>query len=355
MRATDRGLTTSPDLAAKDCKRCKEHLPTTSFRWVRGIGGRADHWYSYCKPCEAERLREMKRIEDPPVSDPGVKVCSRCRTEKPTSEFHFRRSYNRIHPVDKCKPCAREARREWAQRNKERNRARARTYYKKRTTAYVAMKGGAGDDFTRKLLASMPVALATEGEMAAYFHGFMAGIRRDGAESKSFERLKDLCHRIAAEVGQMRGIGYEDALSAAYEGLLVFLRRGKVWESDGHERRAAAQAIRCAITDYKRANGDVGRTGKVRNAQFTFSEIEQEDNPIAPGIASGADAQPWDLGEALGDLDLDPKDQEIMRLIAQGWKFKDVGEKLGITESRVGQRLKRLREKHGERLLAALS
>lgn len=352
MRATDRGLTEKP------CSRCKATLPISSFRWMTRKDGRKDCWSSYCKPCENDRHKlvrdEARKKGTLPEGLPAEKKCSRCGETKPSSQFHARIQYRKWKLLDACKVCCNVRRKEWAAKNRNRVRVRSRLYYTRLRIALEKVRGAAPDDYIRKLMAYAPSKAETEGEMLAYFKGYLAGAKRTGAEDSRFSKLQDLCHRIASEVKQKSHIGYEEALSAAYEGLLGFIRKDKTWENDEHERAAAAQAIRWAITDYKRLHGDIGRTGKVRNTSITFSQIEQEDNPIANGISS-SDALPSDLGSALDALDLKPVDREITTLVSQGWKLKEIGDKLGITESRVGQRLKNLGKAHGERLLAALS
>lgn len=61
---------------------------------------------------------------------PTVKLCRRCQTEKPISEFWWVAKQNRYYSY--CKPCKREHNREWRERNRERYRAKRRELYRER-------------------------------------------------------------------------------------------------------------------------------------------------------------------------------------------------------------------------------
>ena len=356
MRATDRGLTEKP------CSRCKSTLPISSFRWMVRKDGRKDCWSSYCKPCENDRHKEVRdetrKKGTLPEGLPAENKCSRCGETKPSSQFHARIQYRKWKLLDACKVCCNDRRKEWASKNREKVRVRSRMYYTKMRVALDKARGGDPEDYVRKMMASAPTKAETEGEMLAYFKGYLAGAKRTGSENDRFSKLQDLCHRIASEVKQKGHIGYEEALSAAYEGLLGFIRKNKTWKNDEHERSSAAQAIRWAITDYKRENGPVNlRRTKAAQQRYpvAFSQIEQEDNPLDGRIASEAPHAELGVSIDLGALGIPERSKRILEGLAMGKNQEEIGEELGLTGSRVSMLIREVRESHGDQLLAALS
>lgn len=208
-------------------------------------------------------------------------------------------------------------------------------------------------DILRRALVEHPPVLGSEAQMLAYFRGFVAGAQRSEHESERFERLKDLCHRIAAErslIGRRGHADYEDNLSAAYEGLLVFLRGRRPFDDVPQERKIAALAIRNAVIDQLRSSGDFNRSGGRRHTEAVLSQYTDEagkpayDEP-ASQERPGAD---FDFLHDLGTLELPPRSQRILELLGAGYKLREVGEEVGLSEGRVCQIAKGVAKSHPE-------
>ena len=231
----------------------------------------------------------------------------------------------------------------------ERNRINSAKHYKK---LRALSKIGAGlphwnVDILRRVLVEVPPELGTENERLAYFRGFMAGTKRNAEETARFERLKDLPHRIASERASLRGIGYEEAISAAYEGLLVFLRSKEVrtYENLEHERACAAKKIRWCIQDYKKVEGPLKYSG----FQRWIGGADPTDSEGVSFLSELATAKPdedgADLWAAVEDRLREREDGgerllEILRAKLDGLPLKEIGKRWGLTESRVCQILK---------------
>jgi len=156
---------------------------------------------------------------------------------------------------------------------------------------------------------------------------------RRADEDERFDRLKDLCHRIASE-GKLSHHLIEERVSAAYGGLLAFLRRGGAYNDKQRERSAAASAIRFALSDFARAEGPLKRNGTVRyTSPVGGSYIDVESN------ACVAD----DSLEELESLILaasrrghvHAKLAQIARMRVDGYLFHEIGSAISLTESRV--------------------
>ena len=191
-------------------------------------------------------------------------------------------------------------------------------------------------DILRRALVEHPPGLKSEKESVAYFRGFVAGAQRTERESERFLRLKDLCHRIAADYGQKF---YEDNVSAAYEGLLNFLRKRRRYTSLTEERKIAAVAIRHAIVDMTRVEGDFGRTGSRKNAGLVVSQLVDHEGRATYSAPASQDrsGEAIDWKDGLDSLRLPPRSQRILELLGTGYKLREVGEELGLTEGRVCQ------------------
>lgn len=219
------------------------------------------------------------------------------------------------------------------------------------------------DKLRRTLLASPP-RLLTEETMLAYYRGFLAGATRTEDESRRFESLKDLIHRIAAEQARkIHGLLYEDALSYAYTSALAYLRKKITPEDEEHFRKKAAMAIRNGIIDGVRETPSVLvlgpklalRKGAVVGWGQQFG-VDEDGASFESSVRAREEAEvaldPALLARVHG---LKPREKLILEMIAKGHTFKEAGEACGITESRVVQIVKALRERCGERLLEALS
>lgn len=288
------------------------------------------------------------------------KPCTRCKETKPLTEFHRRTFRNgREGRTSECKPCRIALRQALSrtERGRERNRINAAKHYRKlRSQAKLALAlPGEKLDVLRKALVEKPPALESEGERLAYFRGLMAGVKRNTEETERFERLKDLPHRIACERTSQVGIGYEEAISAAYEGLLAFMRRGRyAFASEASERKMAALSIRRAIIDYKRMEGPVDRH---MNPRYIGGKDPQNEDgeSLLPTLAQHEDEE--DGGDIWEEIrrrlqeraDKGVRLEQILRWRLQGLTQGECAERLGITESRVCQILANERpwlEKH---------
>ncbi len=344
------------------CSRCRETKPTTEFYWKARKPPRKSCWGSWCKVCEsARRVSKNPR----PVAQPPEKLCSRCNTVKPIEKFHRRRGrsgeWGRTSDCAACrvKRCT-ELRKtpEGAQKHRERVKEYRRRILLKSRGLILDRKDPALLDAVRRAMVEAPPSLDTEEKRVAYFIGFVAGAKRSGYESERFEKLKDLCHRIASEMSKWGKAGhfqsYEDNLGVAYEGLLAFIRKRKEYESDEHERRTAAMAIRNAIRDYARLEGPIKRAGNARYEQ-TIIPTDGDGEPV---VVQASPDELWrddGLRDSLDQLDLDPRSRAILEGLAAGVTYRELGERFGITESRACQIGAQIRERYGERLLAALS
>ena len=288
-----------------------------------------------------------------------MKKCSDCGVEKPLSDFPKTSGgrWLRGH----CRPCGTKRVESWYKKNPERlkeHRKSTRASLRARTIpAKVDPKSA---DVVRRMLVDVPPELGTEAEAAAYFRGFVAGAKRTGYESERFEKLKDLCHRIASEMSKWGKAGhfqeYEDNLGVAYEGLLAFIRKRKTYDDDEHERRTAAMAIRSAIMDYARMEGPIKRnaSGTPRYEQALIA-VDEDGEMVSPPASPD---EPWrdgGLKDSLDKLDLDPRSRAILEGLAGGETYREIGARFGLSESRTYQVAKEIRERHGGRLLAALT
>lgn len=85
------------------CPKCKETKPLSEFH--KSITLKRGHQY-YCKPCQngMSEARRQQRIANGPTLIRDSKVCPRCKTKKPMSQFGKYRSSPDGH-IHYCKPC----------------------------------------------------------------------------------------------------------------------------------------------------------------------------------------------------------------------------------------------------------
>ena len=95
----------------KRCGTCKIEKPLDEFHKHRGM---ADGRQNSCKMCR----NEIKRLGIATKNQPS-KVCTGCETEKPLTEFFFRKDRWNYEPM--CKKCSQERRTDWriSQRHKK--------------------------------------------------------------------------------------------------------------------------------------------------------------------------------------------------------------------------------------------
>lgn len=288
----------------------------------------------------------------------ATRRCSKCGEVKPISGFHRRvdrRPGRRPGFQSVCKPCSLSAAHAWNREHREKRNAAKRAREKRQRLAAATTKAsGAHLDVMRRALAEHPPELVTETESLAYFRGFIAGAKRSGEEGLRFERLKDLCHRIAAEGKYVKH--YEERLSAAYEALLSFIRKRRSFADVEQERKIAARAIRFGIIDWLRLEeGTRNRTGMVRRTGVMLSDVEIADmkaDALHPAVNDGTPAEIESIIEMSPRLS--ERERRVLRALALGKNLREVGEELGLTESRACQIVKEIREGHPEleRMLA---
>lgn len=96
----------------------------------------------YCKPCSAARKRKGEKTREQIARDvypsDASKICSKCRSEKPLSEFNFRkRESGRVNYKPYCKACQAELFRSWALRSgRQEKENRAEMMADKRAARY---------------------------------------------------------------------------------------------------------------------------------------------------------------------------------------------------------------------------
>ncbi len=207
-------------------------------------------------------------------------------------------------------------------------------------------------DAMRRALIDEPPAIASEDGLLAYYRGFVAGAKRSQEESERFGRYQDIAFRVAAELDRKtrrwdpsNRLTYEDMVSVGYEAVLEILRKAK-----DPERSMVAQTIRGRIIDEARRRfGSASRAGGP--ARLVTGALEGEDGPT--GLLEGLAAQGslevdqrvlWERVQGL--LEGAPVDGRlglVLRGRLDGKKLWEIGEELGLTESRVSQILKEAR------------
>lgn len=293
------------------------------------------------------------------------KRCSRCGETKPIERFQMKRTKaGELRPTH-CRRCHTNYAIQWREKNPDKYRA-SKVRQTRRIRARIRLMRASVEpekpvdpeklDIVRRALAENPPELIGETDTLAYFRGFMAGCKHFSGESHKLEAVRDLIHRIAAEEHRKRGrwLPYEDAISTAYGAVLNLIRSKTCPDAPFEFRRVTAIAIRRDCIDFVRAA--IGRHGQRLQLDQGFQE--DEEGGLAASLAAPETAGlPGAIGEALGGLPrLKDRDLRILELVSQGLPTKRVGELVGLTESRICQILKRVREVHPEleqRLLGA--
>lgn len=295
------------------------------------------------------------------MSEQATKVCSRCKQEKPLAPVSAfcRRNYRNgtASWTADCLACryVRRAALAQTERGREMARRNQRKHYQKlRERARFAAAIGDDEaklDLVRRALVEKPPSLEGEDASLAYFRGFMAGSKRSSEESSKIEAVKDVIHRIASEQGGKHGekfLSYEDALSSAYMAALEAIRSRQCPEDPIALRKMVSVVIRRRLVDTIRETH--GRPDQANKLHVTLATNlkDDEENEGLDGLAGPVDS-PERLGEALDGLHgLDGRDRQILELVSRGLLLREVGSRLGISESRVSQVLREIREAHPE-------
>ena len=96
------------EVKTKVCSRCKRELPLTEFSKDKN---KKDKLHSTCKQCERQSLidkhPEKNHIKNS-SSDPNIRICKECKTEKSITEFECYKSGDRIKRRLICNECSKE-------------------------------------------------------------------------------------------------------------------------------------------------------------------------------------------------------------------------------------------------------
>lgn len=121
----------------KTCVSCREAKPYAAFNRSRN---RKDGYHPYCKVCLAAMHKGLDpRKPDPnrPVAGPGEKVCAKCVTAKPVTEFGQHKKWaDGLFPY--CRECKRAADRASHAKHRETRNAAMRAHYRANPAPYIA-------------------------------------------------------------------------------------------------------------------------------------------------------------------------------------------------------------------------
>lgn len=203
-------------------------------------------------------------------------------------------------------------------------------------------------DVELRALAETPPKLKNDKERLAYFRGFLAGARTSEREGEQLEKHKDLVFRIAAEVAKKSGraIGYEEAVSAGYMGLLNALRLRRSRDPDG--RVFIAKCIRHRILDERRALKNLA-VGQVRGGEYRKAYLTNFEGTLTAKVDHAAPS--LDVEAAIRKVH-GMRERLIVKRISEGHLIQDIAAELHVHPSRVSQLLGKIREKHGDMLEA---
>jgi hypothetical protein len=115
----------------KRCSGCGINRPARDFHISRTS---STGLQSYCKACTTDRDRKRRLAKRDPnavlwltykvrLKQCGLRLCSLCHTEKKDTEFHKSKT--------RCKPCSALLAKEAHKRNREKNNAYCRSWYRK--------------------------------------------------------------------------------------------------------------------------------------------------------------------------------------------------------------------------------
>lgn len=209
-------------------------------------------------------------------------------------------------------------------------------------------------DALRRALAENPPAAETEGERLAYFRGFLAACKRSKDEESRLLKFQDLLFRVASQLdGNLRYVpandrfSYEEMVSIGYGAVLEVIRKKRE-----PSRSDVAGAIRHRIVDAAREQFGyrenvpkrAAEKRKLRSGQRVLVGDDGDEVPLVEALGK-LDA-PATEGEILWDaikvraakkFGPDSRFLDMLALRIQGLSLKEIGEKMGFTESRASQ------------------
>lgn len=295
-----------------------------------------------------------------PIPETLRRACAVCKVEKDLAAFKkIKGGRWRTH---KCLDCFHAGEKVYRESNRERI-AVQQVKHRKRVTAMRKAFRSWRDripeeiDAARRALSEHPPELTGDGEMLAYFRGFMAASKRGAEENERLASYQDLIFRIAAEEEKRwrsvtHKLSYEDMISLGYEAVLHQLRLKR-----DVSRGVMAHQIRLRFADEARER--FGRAGfGTRGKLDVLGSSGETDDPDRVGILQtvpAASEEPSDLmAEVRSRLawlgeDLDERIPWIVEERVKGRFLHEIASDLGVDESRVHQILKEaqpLLEKH---------
>ena len=333
----------------KACRKCGEVKALGSFyRETKAPDGRK----GICIACQEvrrlERIREKRPDFQPRRSfkdPPGKQICRKCERVLELTAFtraRERKSGRAIY----CRECKHAAQKEY-------RKSEPYTQVKARTMRYKA-RLRSDIDSLRKVWATSPVKLASEGERLAYAQGFLSGRAVQEQESERVKESRDLVFRIASELHKGRpDVTFEDMVGYGYEGMLNGIRSYRT-DRNTSFRTHVANKIRWGINDQLRRRGTSWKIN-ARGKDWigvSLGTSRQDDGSLVNPVDSGdlvpvEDAPVDDVTQAkLEEIEklLSPRHAEIVRLRLEGHLNSEIGTKLGVTSSRITQLLGEIRQ-----------
>lgn len=276
------------------------------------------------------------------MDENGLRKCSSCGEAKPDSGYSFRKNRKGKHYAStECRACAMKRRDLWRKNNPEKFKTQVRATDKRRKALI---------DLGRKRLAEAPLTLSTNREKLAWMRGYMAKSEL-WEEGRKVEQYQDLVFRIAGDLERRYGsidsrlrLTYEECVSAGMETLLELARKGTL-----KSRPYIAAAIRLRIKDAARLK--FGR--KMEKRDVIGVSIDTPIGESGESMAQHIKDARVKPGAGVSDLeallakqkDLSARDYFILTQYAQGVGYRGIGATLGISESRVVQLARGIRER----------
>jgi RNA polymerase sigma factor (sigma-70 family) len=281
----------------------------------------------------------------------GLRRCRDCNEERDIKLFKVvkKKGSGSAWRSHRCRECDNRILRDWEKANPERVRATNQRRNKKIVAALkLARALGESDpstlDALRRSLVEKPPEITDDEPALAYFRGYLSGVGRSKRESEDVEEYKDLVFRIAAEknarMGKLspsRRISYEDMVSVGYEALLECLRSNK------RERPLIAVAIRRRLIDeYRRQFGRYADRLSVAGATNFQDCGEDGDVDMLAQVSAVYDEEPegelFDhVRKVMAECPGGPRMAVFLWWRTEGLTLKEIGERAGLTESRVCQ------------------